>query len=87
MTPLTLLVQPHAHRWFASYRQGSPRADIYDCACGLRRKVFPGMDGQPEIVEVEPASGGSINNCLDTLGDPQADRLRLMIAEQEKRHG
>ena len=78
--------QPHVHFWLLTLRQSQPRADVFDCGCGQRRKVYPGMDGVlPEIEVVEPNVGGSANNALysadaSTLGDPQADRLRSLLS-------
>jgi hypothetical protein len=90
----------HEHAWFECFRQAEPPARVLDCACGARRKVYIGApSGQPEVEDVVPNPGGSINNCLvyvdgmdraSGLGDPQAlSRLALLTkqSQQENRNG
>lgn len=90
----------HQHSWFECFRQADPPARVLDCACGARRKVYVGaVSGQPEIEDIVPSPGGSINNCLvymsgmeraSGLGDPQADNRMKLLTETshtENRNG
>ena len=85
----------HQHEWKRVYRQSSPPVDIFDCGCGERRRVYQGMDAMPDIEEVVPNPGGSIENCVvkfsgefvDSLGDRQAERLRMLIQQTEQENG
>lgn len=56
----------HKHLWFRCYSQLSPRVDVYDCQCGLRRRVSA-TDRGLETEEIGFYDGGSINNCLVNL--------------------
>lgn len=83
----------HLHEFHRIFRQANPKCDVEDCACGARRRVYPGPAGVPTIVEDIPKPGGAAENCLivlddrqgyaSLLGDPQGERFKTLLKEKE----
>jgi hypothetical protein len=81
----------HEHTWIREFRHVDPACEVYGCNCGVRRRVYPGMGGVPDIVDETPDPRGAEYNCLikldpdrgfaSLLGDPQGERMKLLLGE------
>lgn len=57
----------HVHSWFLCHQQGGTK--YFDCGCGARKVVRTGTNDYGDRIS-PPNPGGSINNCLYTIGAP-----------------
>jgi len=54
----------HQHDFFRTCLKDADGAEVHDCACGARRRVFYGVNGIVDALDEEVKLGGSIANVL-----------------------